>query len=242
MHPFAYRTHAHKLGVVKSGYVVKTSQDNSEEWTEIGRRSPQLPQMFFPVSNKELEVKKGDVLAARCTMRNNRDHIVSIGSTGDDEMCNFYIMYYVKGDRILDQNICMTYGPPFWSFANFVKTNGHHLDLKQIPSDISQVPANQELEMSDMKMMKGMKEMNVNENIKRSNKEAEEDQLMAELAKEVANVKQKNELLEEGEEESEENSNGSQDNGSEYEANLNQLQKEYLEKNLIEKLLRKNTF
>ncbi len=76
MHPFAYRTHAHKLGVVNSGYVVKTSQDNSEEWTEIGRRSPQLPQMFFPVSNTELEVKKGDVLAARCTMRNNRDHIV----------------------------------------------------------------------------------------------------------------------------------------------------------------------
>lgn len=77
IHPFAYRTHAHKLALVNSGYLV-TKNEGKSKWTEIGRRSPQLPQMFFPVSN-EIVAKKGDVIAARCTMHNFRDHEVSIG-------------------------------------------------------------------------------------------------------------------------------------------------------------------
>ena len=174
MHPFAYRTHAHKLGIVNTGYVVKqeNANDAEETWTEIGRRSPQLPQMFYPATHSEVVVKKGDVLAARCTMRNTRDHIVSIGSTGDDEMCNFYIMYYVKGDRILDQNVCMTYGPPFWSFANFVKQNGQHLQLKRIPADISEVPQDQEIELSADSSMN----QNMNMKMDMDSQEVEEQQ------------------------------------------------------------------
>lgn len=42
-----------------------------------------------------LKIKKGDVVAARCTMFNFRDHTTFIGTTNNDEMCNFYIMYYV---------------------------------------------------------------------------------------------------------------------------------------------------
>ncbi len=78
--PFAYRTHAHKLGVVNSGYVIKTDPITQEqEWIELGRRSPQLPQMFYPVTNQGIQINKGDVLAARCTMYNFKDHKVSIG-------------------------------------------------------------------------------------------------------------------------------------------------------------------
>lgn len=77
--PFAYRTHAHKLGLVNSGYVIKSNEySGKQEWTEIGRRSPQLPQMFFPATNK-VSVKKGDILAARCTMNNFKDRNVYIG-------------------------------------------------------------------------------------------------------------------------------------------------------------------
>jgi peptidylglycine monooxygenase len=77
--PFAYRTHAHKLGLVNTGYVVKkNSQTGKEEWIELGRRSPQLPQMFYPATNM-VSVKKGDVIATRCTMDNVRDHNVYIG-------------------------------------------------------------------------------------------------------------------------------------------------------------------
>ena len=78
--PFAYRTHAHKLGIVNSGYVIKTDPITLEqEWIEIGRRSPQLPQMFYPATNQDITINKGDILAARCTMYNFRDHSVSIG-------------------------------------------------------------------------------------------------------------------------------------------------------------------
>ena len=101
-----------------SGYRVRFDKDsNDQEWIEIGRRSPQLPQMFYPVTNKIL-IKKGDVIAARCTMKNFQNHDVSIGPTGDDEMCNFYMMYYVEGDKILDNQYCTTYGPPSWYFKN----------------------------------------------------------------------------------------------------------------------------
>jgi peptidylglycine monooxygenase len=119
MHPFAYRTHAHKLGVVNSGYVVKTNPSTGEQtWTELGRRSPQLPQMFFPASNT-VAIGKGDVLAARCTMNNFRDHTVRVGQTGDDEMCNFYLMYYVKGDRTLRNEVCFSMGPPYYHLNDF---------------------------------------------------------------------------------------------------------------------------
>ena len=39
--------------------------------------------------------------------------------TGDDEMCNFYIMYYGKKGNLPSSNICMTWGPPNWFFQNF---------------------------------------------------------------------------------------------------------------------------
>ena len=79
--PFAYRTHTHKLGKVNSGYVVRNDPivgDAEQSWTEIGRRSPQLPQMFYPVS-QNMTIKKGDTLASRCTIDNTRDHRVYIG-------------------------------------------------------------------------------------------------------------------------------------------------------------------
>jgi len=139
--PFAYRTHTHKLGVVNSGYLVRNDQVVGQQWTEIGRRSPQLPQMFYPVSNN-ITIHKGDIIASRCTIDNTRDNRVYIGATGKDEMCNFYIMYYTKGD-ILKDNICFTNGPPFWYFDNFKDSNNNGLDLNKIPDDISDVPAYQ---------------------------------------------------------------------------------------------------
>ena len=59
--------------------------------------------MFYPVVKNATNIREGDMLAARCTMYNHRDHKVSVGATGKDEMCNFYLMYYVEGDQILDK-------------------------------------------------------------------------------------------------------------------------------------------
>jgi len=112
MHPFAFRTHTHSLGKVVSGWRVR----NRSEWELIGKMDPKKPQMFYPM-DKEMEIKQGDTVAARCTMVNHRDRTTYIGTTAEDEMCNFYVMYWVWGKRPVSPNTCFTRGPPSWSWA-----------------------------------------------------------------------------------------------------------------------------
>jgi len=38
--------------------------------------------------------------------------------TGNDEMCNFYMMYWVDGDQLLDEPICRSAGPPYYYFQH----------------------------------------------------------------------------------------------------------------------------
>ena len=96
------------------------------DWQLIGKKSPQLPQMFYPVERK-MTLTRGDTVAARCTMVNNRDRYVItlhrnlytlqlfrttyIGTTNEDEMCNFYIMYWTNKE-VLTQKSCFSLGPP----------------------------------------------------------------------------------------------------------------------------------
>ncbi|XP_076335222.1 peptidylglycine alpha-hydroxylating monooxygenase-like isoform X2 [Tachypleus tridentatus] len=109
IHPFAFRTHTHQLGKLVAGYVVKPNG----QWLLIGKHDPLKPQMFYPVQNN-LTILQGDIVAARCTMKNFRDVDTEVGPTGNDEMCNFYLMYYVEGDRILGKEDCFSPGPPIY--------------------------------------------------------------------------------------------------------------------------------
>jgi len=43
LHPFAFRTHTHKLGKVVSGWKV----DSDSRWTLVGRHDPQKPQVSY---------------------------------------------------------------------------------------------------------------------------------------------------------------------------------------------------
>ncbi len=88
--------------------------------------------MFYPTEN-DVTIKQGDYVAAVCTMYNSQSRVVRIGynhfflyiinlfeyfsSTGDDEMCNFYMMYWVDGDQLLEDNVCASPGPPNYYFA-----------------------------------------------------------------------------------------------------------------------------
>lgn len=107
IHPFAYRVHTHSLGKVVSGYLVTPDFT----WIELGKRDPLTPQMFYPVHNK-VTAGEGDQIAARCTMQSTRDTVTYIGATKEDEMCNFYLMYYVENDEPLTMKYCFTGGPP----------------------------------------------------------------------------------------------------------------------------------
>ena len=75
MHPFAFRTHTHKHGRVVSGYRVR-----GDKWTEIGRGNPRRPQMFYGLTGpKDVVIRNGDSLAARCTMYNRHNSDVHMG-------------------------------------------------------------------------------------------------------------------------------------------------------------------
>ncbi|XP_069082230.1 peptidyl-glycine alpha-amidating monooxygenase isoform X2 [Pleurodeles waltl] len=105
MYPFAYRVHTHHLGKVVSGYRIRDG-----EWTLIGRQSPQLPQAFYPVAH-HLDVSSGDTLAARCVFSGEgRTAETHIGDTSVDEMCNFYIMYYMEATHATSYMTCVQDG------------------------------------------------------------------------------------------------------------------------------------
>lgn len=50
---------------------------------------------------------------------NDHDWTVLIGPTNDDEMCNFYIMYWVDGGKPISPSTCFTPGPPLWSWGGW---------------------------------------------------------------------------------------------------------------------------
>uniref|UniRef100_A0A8C2TBA7 Peptidylglycine alpha-amidating monooxygenase n=1 Tax=Coturnix japonica TaxID=93934 RepID=A0A8C2TBA7_COTJA len=101
MHLFAYRVHTHRLGKVVSGYRVRNGQ-----WTLIGRQSPQVPQAFYPVEHP-VDVSYDDILAARCVFSGEgRTTETHIGGTANDEMCNFYIMYYMEAKHAVSYITC----------------------------------------------------------------------------------------------------------------------------------------
>ncbi|XP_041826674.1 peptidyl-glycine alpha-amidating monooxygenase A isoform X2 [Melanotaenia boesemani] len=105
IYPFAFRTHTHRLGKVVSGYRIRNGK-----WSLIGRQSPQLPQAFYP-ANKEVNVQYGDTVAARCVFTGEgKTSKTYIGGTADDEMCNFYIMYYMDSKHAIPFMNCMETG------------------------------------------------------------------------------------------------------------------------------------
>ncbi|XP_037547789.1 peptidyl-glycine alpha-amidating monooxygenase [Nematolebias whitei] len=105
IYPFAFRTHTHRLGKVVSGYRIRNGK-----WSLIGRQSPQLPQAFYP-ADKEVNVQYGDIMAARCVFTGEgRTSKTYIGGTSNDEMCNFYMMYYMDSEHAIPFMNCMETG------------------------------------------------------------------------------------------------------------------------------------
>ncbi|KAM6902478.1 peptidyl-glycine alpha-amidating monooxygenase B [Xenentodon cancila] len=105
IYPFAFRTHTHQLGRVVSGYRIRNGK-----WTLIGRQSPQLPQAFYP-ANKDVALQYGDTVGARCVFTGEgRTSKTYIGGTSSDEMCNFYIMYYMDSKHAVPFMNCMETG------------------------------------------------------------------------------------------------------------------------------------
>lgn len=96
MHPFAFRVHTHRHGINVGGWLVcelikksfffiyfyffkvkenlKTGED---QWTLLGERNPQLPQLFEIIKNQSIIIQQGDIIAARCKYKNNEKRFIS---------------------------------------------------------------------------------------------------------------------------------------------------------------------
>lgn len=100
--PIFYRTHAHNIIPVISGYLIK-----GDEWTELGRMSPKQPEAFYDVTYSDQIVRKGDWLASRCTANSmDREKTTYTGHLHEDEMCVFYLMFYTDYDGVLTDRYC----------------------------------------------------------------------------------------------------------------------------------------
>ncbi|XP_067425237.1 peptidyl-glycine alpha-amidating monooxygenase isoform X3 [Emydura macquarii macquarii] len=159
MHLFAFRVHTHRLGQVVSGYRVRNGQ-----WTLIGRQSPQLPQAFYPVEHP-VDINFGDTLAARCVFTGEgRTTDTHIGGTASDEMCNFYIMYYMEAKHAVSYMTCtQNINPDMFrnipQEANIpipvksdmiMMTHGHHEETKKTDKSSSlKQPKREEEEVLD---------------------------------------------------------------------------------------------
>ncbi|KAM6289742.1 LOW QUALITY PROTEIN: peptidyl-glycine alpha-amidating monooxygenase [Aegotheles albertisi] len=209
MHLFAYRVHTHRLGKVVSGYRVRNGQ-----WTLIGRQSPQLPQAFYPVE-RPIDVSYDDILAARCVFSGEgRTTETRIGGTANDEMCNFYIMYYMEAKHAVSYMTCTQNANPEM-FRNIPQeanipipvksdilkmTHGHHEETKDTDeSSLLQQAKKEEEEVLDkgdfyslLSRLLGERQDVVHVHKHNPTKKAESD-----LVAEIANVVQKKDLARE---------------------------------------------
>ncbi|XP_062985627.1 peptidyl-glycine alpha-amidating monooxygenase isoform X2 [Elgaria multicarinata webbii] len=206
MHLFAYRVHTHHLGKVVSGYRIRDGQ-----WTLIGRQSPQLPQAFYPVENP-VEIKYGDTLAARCVFTGEgRSSETYIGGTASDEMCNFYIMYYMEAKHAVSYMTCTQNINPemFRSIpqeANIpipvkpdmtMMVHGHHEEAKSgDKGSIMQQPKREEEEVLDQGDFYSLisKLLGEREDVVHVHKYNPTEKAESDLVAEIANVVQKKDL------------------------------------------------
>uniref|UniRef100_H0YRN6 Peptidylglycine alpha-amidating monooxygenase n=1 Tax=Taeniopygia guttata TaxID=59729 RepID=H0YRN6_TAEGU len=209
MHLFAYRVHTHRLGKVVSGYRVRNGQ-----WTLIGRQSPQLPQAFYPVKYP-VDISYDDILAARCVFSGEgRTTETHIGGTANDEMCNFYIMYYMEAKHAVSYMTCTQNTNPEM-FRNIpqeanipipVKSDvlkmmhGHHEEAKD--SDTSSL-LHQNKKEEEKKLDQGdfysllSKLLGEREDVVHVHKHNPTEKAESDLVAEIANVVQKKDLARE---------------------------------------------
>ena len=75
-------------------------------------------------------------------MSNDEDHEIDVGATQKDEMCNFYVMYWVEGNDLVEDSYCFTDGPPSWSWENF---NDGDISMSNMPGNVSVIPGTDEV-------------------------------------------------------------------------------------------------
>lgn len=113
--PLMFSMHAHALGRMVSGYWLPSTGGRMQL---IGEHDPRDLQIMYPVVDPDMVIRQGDLITGRCLMNNTRDHDVYSGQRRSDEMCAYFLLYYVDGDTILRENQFISVGAPAYRWAN----------------------------------------------------------------------------------------------------------------------------
>lgn len=95
--------------------------------------------MFYPVTNTNIRIIKNDMLASRCTMNSlSRENITHIGARNEDEMCNFYIMFYTSYKGKMDNFACFSDAQKFKWSLNLLSTSGM-INLNKLDNNLFKI-------------------------------------------------------------------------------------------------------
>uniref|UniRef100_A0A674K2R5 Peptidylglycine alpha-amidating monooxygenase n=1 Tax=Terrapene triunguis TaxID=2587831 RepID=A0A674K2R5_9SAUR len=168
-----------------------------------------LFQAFYPVEHP-VDISFGDTLAARCVFTGEgRTTETHIGGTASDEMCNFYIMYYMEAKHAVSYMTCtQNINPDMFrnipQEANIpipvksdmiMMTHGHHHEGKKKISSLKQ-PKREEEEVLDQGDFYSLisKLLGEREDVVHVHKYNPTEKAESDLVAEIANVVQKKDL------------------------------------------------
>ncbi|XP_071177353.1 peptidyl-glycine alpha-amidating monooxygenase-like [Mytilus edulis] len=114
---FRYRMHTHHAGYHVEAFLVRNGT-----WTLLGSGSPQAKaKNWFEIPGGNVNIRRGDILAARCLYINKEKTPIYFGMGDDNEMCLFGIEigFHDKDKQHFAQELlCETESPTF-QFKNF---------------------------------------------------------------------------------------------------------------------------
>uniref|UniRef100_A0A674JZC2 Peptidylglycine alpha-amidating monooxygenase n=1 Tax=Terrapene triunguis TaxID=2587831 RepID=A0A674JZC2_9SAUR len=171
-----------------------------------------LFQAFYPVEHP-VDISFGDTLAARCVFTGEgRTTETHIGGTASDEMCNFYIMYYMEAKHAVSYMTCtQNINPDMFrnipQEANIpipvksdmiMMTHGHHHEETKKTDDSSSLkqPKREEEEVLDQGDFYSLisKLLGEREDVVHVHKYNPTEKAESDLVAEIANVVQKKDL------------------------------------------------
>lgn len=82
------------------------------------------------MSNLNVKITQEDIIIAQCIMDSSlRDRVTIIGPRNEDEMCNFYIMYYTSYPGNIGNTLCFKDAQKYsWKEALKLEKEPHNAD------------------------------------------------------------------------------------------------------------------
>lgn len=113
----SFLAHTHSLAKEVTAWRVRREREEMK-WDLIGSVPGNSPQSFRTVASPGMMLSTGDWIAVSCAMSSNRTWDTTMGPSSNQEMCNLYLVYMVKGDHtnvLMGRSTCWSPLGQTWS-------------------------------------------------------------------------------------------------------------------------------